>query len=91
MKRISIDCSKISSLNDFHRVFSEVSEVPDYYGKNLDALWDVLTVDILGPVEFTFNSHSFFKSTNEDAFNKVIKVFNEAKQERGNDFIIVLK
>ncbi|MCB9024791.1 MAG: barstar family protein [Bdellovibrionaceae bacterium] len=45
MKRISIDCSKISSLNDFHRVFSEVSEVPDYYGKNLDALWDVLTVD----------------------------------------------
>ena len=38
-----IDGSKIMSEGDFHKVVAKELDLPSWYGKNLDALWDVLT------------------------------------------------
>ena len=42
IRRIDIDGEEIKSANDFHDAISEISKI-DGYGRNLDALYDVLT------------------------------------------------
>ena len=38
-----IDCSVIRTREDLHRLFRETLAFPDWYGNNLDALYDCLT------------------------------------------------
>ena len=42
MNYITLDFSGIKSLWQLHEYFKEVFELPDYYGRNMDALWDCL-------------------------------------------------
>lgn len=42
MNCITLDFSGIKSLWQLHEYFKEVFELPDYYGRNMDALWDCL-------------------------------------------------
>jgi len=43
MEERIIDCSKIQTKEDLHRIFRETLSFPDWYGSNLDALYDCLT------------------------------------------------
>ena len=43
MKQITIDCAGITNSAEFHQAIAAAMEFPDYYGKNLDALFDCLT------------------------------------------------
>ena len=43
MKEIKIDCSTIETKADFHAALASGLSFPEYYGKNLDALYDLLT------------------------------------------------
>lgn len=38
-----IDCAKISTPREFHRALAETLSFPEWYGHNLDALYDCLT------------------------------------------------
>ena len=76
MKTITINCSKIKNEKDFHEAFGKLEITPDYYGHNLNALWDVLTTDIEGPVEFVFENHKDFELANKDIYIKVMGIFN---------------
>lgn len=38
-----VDFSDVKEKEDIHRVLAKAFELPDYYGKNWDALWDCLT------------------------------------------------
>lgn len=38
-----IDCGAIRTQEDLHRIFRETLSFPDWYGNNLDALYDCLT------------------------------------------------
>lgn len=49
MEEIIIDCTKIKTREDLHRIFRETLSFPDWYGNNLDALHDCLT-EISGKV-----------------------------------------
>lgn len=49
MEEIIIDCSSIRSKEDLHNLFRENLCFPDWYGNNLDALYDCLT-DCTGTV-----------------------------------------
>ena len=49
MEEKIIDCTRIQNREDFHAVFREVLSFPDWYGNNLDALYDCLT-EISGKV-----------------------------------------
>ncbi len=42
MTYITLDFSGIKSLWDLHEYFMTVFDLPDYYGRNMDALWDCL-------------------------------------------------
>ena len=43
MEEKIIDCSVIRTREDLHRIFRETLAFPDWYGNNLDALYDCLT------------------------------------------------
>ena len=42
MNKFILDFSGIKSLRALHQYFKEVFNLPDYYGHNMDALWDCL-------------------------------------------------
>jgi ribonuclease inhibitor len=42
-KRIYIDCRLLKNAREIHESLKEQLSFPEYYGKNLDALVDVLT------------------------------------------------
>ena len=42
MNTITLDFNGIKSYLALHQYFREVFSLPDYYGNNLDALWDCL-------------------------------------------------
>ena len=39
----TIDCSQIHDVKEFHTILSQALDFPDWYGHNLDALYDCLT------------------------------------------------
>lgn len=43
MKKFVLDCKCIKSKSAFHKACKRVFKLDDYYGENLDALWDMLT------------------------------------------------
>ena len=43
MEERIIDCSSIRTKEDLHKVFRESLSFPQWYGNNLDALYDCLT------------------------------------------------
>ena len=43
MNTVIIDCSAIRDRNSFHDVFAGAPSFPAWYGRNLDALHDLLT------------------------------------------------
>lgn len=42
MKHIVLDFSEVKSWWELHEYFKTVFDLPDYYGRNMDALWDCL-------------------------------------------------
>lgn len=43
MREITIDCASIDTRAAFHDALAEAFSFPDWYGRNLDALHDLLT------------------------------------------------
>ena len=40
---LTVDCALIHTKEDLHRIFAQTLAFPDWYGNNLDALYDCLT------------------------------------------------
>ncbi len=49
MDTIIIDCGPVSTPESLHSALAHALEFPEYYGKNLDALYDCLT-DVAEPI-----------------------------------------
>ena len=55
MKTISIDFSKIESIENLHNLLKTKLNFPDYYGMNWDAFWDSITglIEMPDKIEIT--------------------------------------
>lgn len=85
MRKYIINLSGVKSVYDIHKTIQEGLKFPDYYGNNLDALWDCLA-DIDAPVEiFIYGTEKLGKEMKEFFKEKVIKVFNQAKDWFGEN------
>lgn len=87
MKKIIIEGAKINKTEDLYDKLALDLEFPPHFGRNLDALWDTLTVEIEGPVEILWKDAAVSKKTMGKNFKKVYALFKDIAKER-DDFII---
>ncbi|NFP90979.1 barstar family protein [Clostridium sporogenes] len=88
---IIIDGSKINDKNQFHEYIKEIMELPEYYGENLDALWDCITGWIILPVKIEWTNYAVSKERLGDYVDKILETFKEAEEELGEDFKLILE
>jgi ribonuclease inhibitor len=85
VKRYTLDGNKIGSLADFYDLISGLMKLPAHFGRNLDALWDVLATDIEGPFEINWIHTDNSRKLMGKDFDRVVKLLRELEEER-DDF-----
>lgn len=66
--------------------------LPDWFGKNTDALWDMLTGFIETPCEIKFiDFDKKEKEYNENQINLILKCFIDAMQAYPDNFFIIFE
>lgn len=82
MKKITLDFENISNKEEMHKYLAEEFEFPDYYGGNLDALFECLT-DIAEPTAV-----NIINAIN-DYDEQIINVITSAEEENDNLAVFV--
>lgn len=77
--RAEIDGQNINSDADFHAAISSALPFPAFYGKNLDALWDVLTGMLERPVLLVWKNSSASEAVMPERFKQIIEVLRAAE------------
>jgi ribonuclease inhibitor len=77
----------IRSLDEFYDEIALLLHFPDHFGRNLDALWDVLATDIEGPVELIWEDSAISKKSMGKNFARVSALLREVEKER-KDFTV---
>lgn len=70
--RLEVDGRQLRSMHDFHDLIAGLDGVPEFYGRNLDALSDVLTGYIDEPVEIIFRKTSAARETLGTEFSRLV-------------------
>jgi ribonuclease inhibitor len=81
-KKIKLPGKSISSLDEFYSEMAKKLRFPEHFGRNLDALWDVLTTDIKGPVELAWEDSELSKKSMGKDFEKVAALLRDVGKER---------
>ncbi|AJY75442.1 barstar family protein [Paenibacillus beijingensis] len=81
MREVLLDGRKIDHLNELHAALKEALELPDYYGNNLDALWDCLTGWVDMPLTIRW-LHVEESERKLGAYSRqLLQLFRDAEQE----------
>lgn len=81
MNVITVDFTGIKSLWNLHEYFKEVFDLPDYYGHNMDALWDCLTFSFEFPTTIILKNISFLPKEMEPEVEIMLELFHDLEQE----------
>lgn len=82
MKQITLNGNVLADAAKVHDYLMETLEFPEYYGKNLDALYDCLTD--LENVEITITA----PEENGAIYQRILRIFKIAVREAGFTLII---
>ena len=82
-----LDLSAVTSKSDLHEKVKNFFGFPDYYGGNLDALYDCLT-DISEKTNVTIILPERWPKENDEYIRVVIKVFDDAASDNSNLMIL---
>lgn len=88
--KVKLAGKSIRSLEEFYGEIARKLRFPDHFGRNLDALWDVLTTDVKGPVELAWEDSEASKKSMGKDFEKVAALLREVGKER-EDFKVSLR
>ena len=78
VRKVILDCEKLTEREQAHQYLAKMLDFPDYYGKNLDALFDCLTE--LGKCTIVLEGAAALRQT--DGYGaKVLKTLEEAARE----------
>ncbi|AMQ69106.1 MULTISPECIES: barstar family protein [Bacillus] len=85
---VIIDGKDITSTEALHRILKDQLDFPDFYGENLNALWDCLTGWIELPLTLVWKNFDISqKELGSDADN-VLRILKKAQAELDGEFFI---
>ncbi|ACZ08421.1 Ribonuclease inhibitor [Sebaldella termitidis] len=85
MNNIVIDFKNINSRKDFYLQLRKKCELPEYFGDNLDALWDVLTSGELDfPLTISFTN---FNKNKNGFYRDLYELLKDAEKETEKNII----
>ena len=85
-----IDAAAFSEVGQVHDRLAADLGFPDYYGRNLDALWDVLTGDLEGPALIEVEATAAGRARLGPDFDRLLEVLKEAAAENAALTVILL-
>ena len=80
----------LRSLAQFYDELARQLAFPPHFGRNLDALWDVLTVEVAGPFEIVWEESAKAQANLGLDYAKLIILLNDLAAER-DDFTFTLR
>ena len=81
-KRCLLPGKTVRSLDLFYDEISRQLAFPEHFGRNLDALWDVLSADIEGPIEVVWEDPDSSRLEMGGEFNRVLAVLKAVEKAR---------
>jgi len=90
VRRCALSGKTIRSLDDLYDQLTKKLSFPDYFGRNLDALWDVLASDVEGPFEIVWKDAGASKKSMGKSFERAVNLLKELETER-DDFTFKLE
>jgi ribonuclease inhibitor len=90
IKRCTLNGSAIRSLTDLYDQLEKKLSFPDHFGRNLDALGDVLSHDIEGPFEIVWRHAADSQKTMGVDFERGVTVLQDLEKER-DDFTLKIE
>ena len=89
-KKVRLRGKAIRNLDEFYSEIARKLHFPDTFGRNLDALWDVLTTDVKGPVELVWEDLDVSQKSMGKGFEKVAALLKDVEKER-EDFKVTFR
>ena len=81
MNYIILDFNGIKSLWTLHEYFKEVFNLPDYYGHNMDALWDCLDCSFEFPTTIVLKNIEKIPSEMNEATEIMLKFVGDLQRD----------
>lgn len=81
MNKVILNEESIISISDLHKELKEQLGLPDYYGENLDALWDCLTSWVNMPLVIEWKHVEKSRVYLGDQASAYLQLFREAEEE----------
>ncbi|MBN3862003.1 barnase inhibitor [Pseudomonas frederiksbergensis] len=78
---IELDGSTIRSEIEFHKQLASALKVSEFYGNNLNALWDLLSTNIERPIELIWKNSNNSKNSMGDTFVKIVNILDRVKAQ----------
>jgi RNAse (barnase) inhibitor barstar len=82
-----LDGSEMASEDDFHDAVTAASGV-EFYGRNLDALWDLLVGLVDPPIEIRWTNAESSRAAIGERFDRIVAVIRNAQAELGPSSLI---
>lgn len=76
-----IDGQTIKTTADFYEAFARIEGVPNWFGRNLDALWDTVTGLLEKPVTLDWQNFQASKDAMGPDFEMLIELLLQAQAE----------
>lgn len=83
MRRATLDAT-LDSAGAVHARLARALDLPEFYGANLDALWDVLTRDLPGPIEIVWRDGDRARAVLGETFDRFVALFRAVAAERAD-------
>ena len=91
MNYITLDFNGIKSMYDLHTYLKKVFLLPDYYGYNMDALWDCLHCSFAEPTMITLKHLSNLPREMDEAIKIMKELFCDLEKQDSEVTIQVLE
>ncbi|MBN3527187.1 barstar family protein [Paenibacillus apiarius] len=89
MRTIILDGQHYATRDQLHDELKEKLALPDYYGRNLDALWDCLTGWVELPLTIQWTHFEQSERHLGDYSHQLVELFREAEEELAEFHLIV--